>query len=175
MNLQLENRLVSTFNDLRGSLASTLLHLVGNHADAQDALQAAFIKCWEARGELPSVSNLRAWVWRVAVNAGKDLGRSAWRRRRRSLSSLPEVPTCPQETPLQHAVQSEQGARLLAAIQRLRKAEREVFLLRQNGDLTYQEIAALRHKPVATVKTQMRAAVRKLRCTLHDADSPCTN
>ena len=38
--------------------------------------------------------------------------------------------------------------RLRAAILDLREEEKEVFLLRQNGDLTYEQIAELRHCPV---------------------------
>ena len=45
----------------------------------------------------------------------------------------------------------------------LRTDEKEVFLLRQNGDLTYDQIAEIRRTPVGTVKTQMRAALIKLR------------
>ena len=41
-------------------------------------------------------------------------------------------------------------------------------LLRQNGCLTYEEIAKLRHSPVGTVKTQMRAAAAKLRQVLRE-------
>ena len=41
-------------------------------------------------------------------------------------------------------------------------------LLRQNGCLTYEEIARLRSNPVGTVKTQMRAAVAKLRQVLEE-------
>ena len=35
--------------------------------------------------------------------------------------------------------------------------------MRQNGDLTYEQIAEIRSSPVGTVKTQMRAALQKLR------------
>jgi RNA polymerase sigma-70 factor (ECF subfamily) len=45
----------------------------------------------------------------------------------------------------------------------LRPDEKEVFLLRQNGDLTYDQIAEARGSPVGTVKTQMRSALQKLR------------
>jgi RNA polymerase sigma-70 factor (ECF subfamily) len=53
--------------------------------------------------------------------------------------------------------------RLRRAILNLRQDEQEVFLLRQNGELTYEQIATMRHTPVGTVKTQMRAALQKLR------------
>jgi RNA polymerase sigma-70 factor (ECF subfamily) len=38
-----------------------------------------------------------------------------------------------------------------------------VFLLRQNGDLTYEEIAGTLKIPVGTVKTRMRMALAHLR------------
>ena len=53
--------------------------------------------------------------------------------------------------------------RLRKAIVGLRQEEKEVFLLRQNGDLTYEQIAEMRHCPVGTIKTQMRSALEKLR------------
>lgn len=57
--------------------------------------------------------------------------------------------------------------RLREAITLLRPEEREVFLLRQNGELTYEQIADIRSAPVGTVKTQMRAALQKLRKVLN--------
>jgi RNA polymerase sigma-70 factor (ECF subfamily) len=173
MSLRVEDRLLGTFNDLRGPLAGTLVYLLGNPADAQDVLQTAFVKCWAARGELVSVGNLRAWIWRVALNAAKDLRRSSWWRRARSLDRLRQAPFCPDTSPPDAAAHRERRAQLEAAIQKLGIAEREIFLLRQNGDLTYEEIAKLLSKPVGTVKTQMRAAVRKLRATLHDTEAAC--
>jgi RNA polymerase sigma-70 factor (ECF subfamily) len=53
-----------------------------------------------------------------------------------------------------------------AALFDLRHEEKEVFLLRQNGELTYERIARLCRRPIGTVKTQMRAALQKLRRVL---------
>ena len=52
---------------------------------------------------------------------------------------------------------------LRQAVLALREEEKDVFLLRQNGDLTYEQIAEIRDAPVGTVKTQMRSALQKLR------------
>jgi RNA polymerase sigma-70 factor (ECF subfamily) len=52
------------------------------------------------------------------------------------------------------------------ALMHLRPEEKEVFLLRQNGELTYEQIAEMYHRPVGTVKTQMRSALQKLRKVL---------
>lgn len=57
--------------------------------------------------------------------------------------------------------------RLRKAILDLRLEEKEVFLLRQNGGLTYEQIAEIRNAPVGTVKTQMRAALQKLHKVLN--------
>jgi RNA polymerase sigma-70 factor (ECF subfamily) len=61
--------------------------------------------------------------------------------------------------------------RLRVALSDLRPEEKEVFLLRQNGELTYEQIAEVRNAPVGTVKTQMRAALQKLRKVLNPEPS----
>src|SRR5438874_11316187 len=82
---------VCAFNDLRAELVSTLFFVLGNQEDAQDAAQDAFLKCWRARQTLSEVRNFRAWIFRVGLNAAKDLQRSAWRRRARPLAGAPEA------------------------------------------------------------------------------------
>lgn len=60
-------------------------------------------------------------------------------------------------------VRDEQMQMLRHAVLKLRPEEQEVFLLRQNGGFTYEQIAAATLLPVGTVKTRMRAAIRRLR------------
>ena len=86
-----EDRLVRTFNELKDELIGTLIFVLGNRDDANDAAQDAFIKCWNARAQLPQVVNLRAWIFRVCFNTAKDLQRSAWRRRARPLNNATGV------------------------------------------------------------------------------------
>jgi RNA polymerase sigma-70 factor (ECF subfamily) len=112
---------------------------------------------------LPAVQNLRAWIFRVALNTAKDMQRSAWRRRTRPLPEEEIMQVKRTDAPGQGLVHQETLARLRLAIQELRPDEKEVFLLRQNGELTYEQIAEMRKTPVGTVKTQMRSALLKLR------------
>jgi RNA polymerase sigma-70 factor (ECF subfamily) len=158
------------FNEVRAELVSTLFFLLGNHEDAQDAAQDAFMKCWRTRAGLVDVRNVRAWIFRVGLNAAKDLQRSAWRRRARPLGDNAEtgIAALVSMTPADTLEEKESLEQLRAALVDLRPEEKAVFLLRQNGDLTYEEIAALRRCPVGTVKTQMRAALQKLRRVLKD-------
>jgi RNA polymerase sigma-70 factor (ECF subfamily) len=158
--------LVAMFNQVRDELVSTLLYLLGNADDAQDAAQEAFLKCWRARASVPDVQNLRAWIFRVGLNAAKDFQRSAWNRKSRPLPEDDVMLPTRDDAPAQAVEDQEALDRLRLAITELRQDEKEVFLLRQNGDLTYEQIAEVRNAPVGTVKTQMRTALIKLRKVL---------
>ena len=166
-----EERLVGAFNELRDELITTLVFVLGNREDAKDAAQDAFIKCWNAREQLPQVINLRAWIFRVCFNTAKDLQRSAWHRRARPLNAEQYTMMAKDAGPGSTLERKESIDRLRLAILELREEEKEVFLLRQNGDLTYEQIAEMRGCPVSTVKTQMRSALEKLRKVLNPAES----
>ncbi len=68
--------------------------------------------------------------------------------------------------PPQLVEDAESLTRIRQALLQLRPEEKEVFLLRQNGDLTYEQIAQMRNCPIGTIKTQMRTALEKLRKVL---------
>jgi RNA polymerase sigma factor (sigma-70 family) len=156
---------VRAFNEVRAELVSTLFFVLGNQEDAQDAAQDAFLKCWRTRETLGEVRNMRAWIFRVGLNAAKDLQRNAWRRRAKPLAAGGE-PGSEATDPANALVDKEKLEQLRQALLQLRPEEKAIFLLRQNGSLTYEEIAAMRRCPVGTVKTQMRAALHKLRRVL---------
>src|SRR5437868_956769 len=166
-----DDALVAMFNLVRDELVSTLLYLLGNADDAQDAAQEAFLKCWRARASVPDVQNLRAWIFRVGLNAAKDYQRSAWNRKSRPLPEDDLMIPVRDDDPGQALEKQETVERLRAAIANLRPEEQEVYLLRENGELTYEQIAELRGAPVGTVKTQMRSAIQKLRKMLNTEPS----
>jgi RNA polymerase sigma-70 factor (ECF subfamily) len=162
-----DHPLVSAFNDLRDELISTLVYLLGNRDDALDAAQEAFLKCWRARDSLAGVQNVRAWIFRVGMNTARDIQRSAWSRRVKPLVGEELMVSGRDDAPGMALEDQEALDRLRRAIADLRQEEKEVFLLRQNGNLTYEQIAEIRRAPVGTVKTQMRSALIKLRKVLN--------
>jgi RNA polymerase sigma-70 factor (ECF subfamily) len=167
-----EDVLLATFDRLRDELVSTLAYVLGSRDDAQDASQEAFLKCWRARGSLPDVQNLRAWIFRVGLNTARDHQRSGWHKRAKPLIAEDVLLPARDSPPADRLEGEEDVARLRQALLDLRIEEREVFLLRQNGELTYEQIAELRGTPVGTVKTQMRTALIKLRKVLNPGDPP---
>jgi RNA polymerase sigma-70 factor (ECF subfamily) len=158
--------LLRTFAELRDELVSTLCFVLGNAEDAQDVAQEVFLRCWRTQEGVPAIHNLRAWIFRVGLNAARDLQRSAWRRRVKPLQGADTMPSRDSTGPLQGLEERETLERLRQALMHLRPEEKEVFLLRQNGEMTYEEIAELHNRPLGTVKTQMRSALQKLRKVL---------
>src|SRR5689334_12728871 len=77
--------LAEAFERHQSALLGTLFYLVGNLEDARDALQEAFIKCWRHQAEVGEVANLKAWIFRIALNTGRDIRETAWRRKRQAL------------------------------------------------------------------------------------------
>jgi len=159
-------RLLATFNQIRDELTSTLWFILGNKEDAHDIAQDAFLRCWKKQDGLPDVINLKSWIFKVAINAAKDLRKSAWKRKTRTMPDE-EVMMCKSAiSPLESMQENEMVEQLRLALMDLRPEEKEVFLLRQNAEMTYEQIAETANRPLGTIKTQMRSALQKLKVAL---------
>src|SRR5262245_2923759 len=160
--------MVQEFLEVREELVGTLAAFLGNADDAQDVAQEAFLKCWRDDGEFQNIRNWRAWLFRVGMNAAKDLQRNAFRRRARPLNEAPTKLNLSAGSPAEAVMEDEDQERLCDALHQLRPEEKEVFQLRQNSGLTYEEIADRTGRPTGTIKTQMRTALLKLRSVLSE-------
>lgn len=158
--------LEAAFRQYQAELLGTLFHLVGNLEDARDAVQEAFVKCWRHRDSVSGVVNLKAWIFQIALNTGRDFRGAAWRRKRRPMEGGEIMLISSQPRPEAELERADQIDRLRVALADLRDEEKEVFLLRQNGELTYEQIAESVGIPVGTVKTRMRLALTRLRAAL---------
>lgn len=159
-------RLLATFNQIRDELTSTLWFIVGNKDDAQDIAQDAFLRCWKKQDALPDVINLKAWIFKVAINAAKDLRKSAWKRKTRTMPEEDVMMQKSTTSSLDLLQENEMLEQLRSALMDLRPEEKEVFLLRQNAEMTYEQIAEAANRPLGTIKTQMRSALQKLKVAL---------
>ena len=165
-NLSNGERLLAVFNQIRDELTSTLWFILGNKDDAQDIAQDAFLKCWKKQDSLPEVLNLKAWIFRVAINAAKDLRKSAWKRKTGKMPQEDVMYNSVDFTPDEMIHEKEMLEQLRKALMELRPEEKEVFLLRQNAEMTYEQIAETANRPLGTIKTQMRSALQKLKLAL---------
>jgi RNA polymerase sigma-70 factor (ECF subfamily) len=158
--------LEDAFACYQSELLGMLYHMVGNAEDARDAFQDAFVKCWRHRDTVSEVQNLKAWIFRVALNTCRDMRQTAWRRKKRALPDDDSAVTSHYQNPVELAEYHEQVALVREAVSQLREEERDVFLLRQNAQMTYEEIADALDIPTGTVKTRMRLALHRLRASL---------
>ena len=162
-----DRRLEAFFDACPDEILGTLYYVVGNLEDARDALQETFLKCWHRRHQIDDIQNLRAWVFRIALNTGRDFHKTAWNRRRKTLHEDTAMASTA-DSPPTGLMKNEELTRLRRAVSTLPPEQQEVFLLRQNGDLTYSQIAEAMSLPLGTVKTRMRLAIRQLRQSVGD-------
>ncbi len=167
-DLSPEQLLVQAFQSFEAELLGTLYHVLGNIEDARDACQEAFIRCWKRQDSLHEIQNIRAWVFRIAFNISLDIRKSAWRKRRQPLAEGEAALTAEEQSPDSNMRQTEELQQIRAAIGTLEQGEKEVFLLRQNGEMSFEQIAQTLEIPVGTAKTRMRRAVMKLHGILNE-------
>ncbi len=152
---------LEAFESLRDRLLGTAFYVIGRRADAHDAVQEAFFKCWRRRDQIDGVRNVEGWVTTVVLNQARDM-----KRRIKRQQPLEELMIATTDTPYADAERQETLQRVRQAIYRLPEPEREVFLLRQNTEQSFQEVADALDVPIGTAKTRMRSALRRLRKAL---------
>jgi RNA polymerase sigma-70 factor, ECF subfamily len=134
--------------------------------DAEDLAQHAFINAAERAGGWRGGS-FKSWLFRIVVNLAKNHVRDSARFDRSAEAQEREAP--PVE-PSAHArlELEEQRAELRVAIVRLPKRQREVLLLRIDGDLPFAEIAATLGITEVNAKVNFHHAVQKLKAWLRE-------
>jgi RNA polymerase sigma-70 factor (ECF subfamily) len=135
--------------------------LCGDAALAEDMAQEAFLRAWLNLSSFRPGSPLRNWLYRIAVNAALDV------LRRRSEDSLEdermEMLTDQAPDPEAVVIEREQVAFVQKAMDALPEAARTVLVLREYGELSYQEIAAVLDIPMGTVMSRLNYARTRLR------------
>ncbi|MDO3705736.1 sigma-70 family RNA polymerase sigma factor [Micromonospora sp. C28SCA-DRY-2] len=135
----------SRFEASRNRLASLAYRLLGSAADAEDAVQDAFLH-WQA-ADRQRIRVPEAWLTKVVTNLCLDRLRSAQARRERSVGSwLPEplLDGDPMLGPADTVEQRESvSLAVLTLLERLSPVERAVYLLREAFSYSHAEIAEI--------------------------------
>ena len=145
--------------------------LLGQEADALDAVQDGFVKALTHLTGFRRKSSFKTWLLRVVSNAALDLGRKRGRRETLSLSTpLGEDPYPGQ--PFSHpdpagGLERADLRRLLdEALASLPEAQRRTFVLHADGELSYREVADVLGISIGTVMSRLFYARQKLRAYL---------
>ncbi|WP_377269785.1 SigE family RNA polymerase sigma factor [Peterkaempfera sp. SMS 1(5)a] len=147
------------YNRSWSRLVGQLYAMTGNLADAQDAVQEAFIRAWDKREELSASHAPEAWVrtvaWRLAV--------SRWRRARSAL-----LAHFRHGGPGDAPSPGPEHAALVAALRKIPEEQRRAVVLHYLCDLPVAEVAAETGAPVGTVKVRLSRARATLARHLSD-------
>ena len=143
-------------------LFRTARSILKSDAEAEDALQEAYLRAWRALGTFRADAKLSTWLVRIVIN--EALGRL--RRNGAEVLALdatldPEGPSMedvmegnPDERPDRAAMRTELRQAMEARIDALPDAFRTVFILRAVEELSVEEVAVVLGLPEATVRTR---------------------
>ena len=151
------------FEHSRTHLRAVAYRMLGSGAEADDAVQEAWIRF--ARADTKAVANLRGWLTTVISRVCLDMLR-ARKARREELGELPEVTLeLPQETsPEQEALMADSlGVALLVVLETLSPAERLAFVLHDIFGVPFGEIAPILERSETTVRQLASRARRRVR------------
>jgi len=127
-----------------------------NLLDAEDLTQDAYLKAFQKIGSLRDFRLMREWLFRIAKNTCLDHSRKILITRMFKLHSRSGSEEA--KTPEAEVAHKEQLLILKRAINKLNKKHREVFVLREYGHLTYQEIADTLGIKEGTVMSRLNRA-----------------
>jgi RNA polymerase sigma-70 factor (ECF subfamily) len=163
-------RVVTTRNNQR--LFRAAFSILGNRAEAEDAVQSAYLRAFAAIGGFEGRASLSTWLTRIAINEALGRARAAKRRRAHLEDSSVAVLDIYREKLMQGSLEGTSPERnharaelrriLESAIQRLPDPFRLVFVLREIEGLSVEEVAETLDLNPATVKTRHLRARRRL-------------
>lgn len=137
----------------QNNLYQAAFSILQDPADAQDAVQLAFIKYHRTGQDYTDESHIRSWLFRTVLNQAKDIRRAFWRRSRTSLD----------ETAAMIAFETPQDRGLFEAVCQLPAGYRVVLQLFYYEDFSIREIAGLADLTEATVKKRLSRGRKMLR------------
>ena len=136
-------------------LYTVAYRMLGNRADAEDAVQRALTKCFAARATYSPRWAISTWLYRALSNVCIDE-----LRRRRPLEALDERLAAPRDGGGAGHVD------LARALERVPREARMLLALRYVDGLSYGELAAVRGITVNTVKSQLARGKSILKAAL---------
>ena len=137
--------------------------ILGNRADAEEAVQEAFLRAWRFRDSLTAVPSIQPWLYRVVVNSCySKLRREIPHRDRRAGDEPLGALIGAGRRPRDGAEQAEVAETVLAALQRLPLSLRVPVVLRYYADLSERDIALAIGRRQGTVKSRLHEARRRL-------------
>jgi RNA polymerase sigma-70 factor (ECF subfamily) len=164
-NSEAFGQLVERYQD---RLYNTLVRVLGSRDDASEVLQDAFVLAYTKLGSFRGNSQFYTWMYRVALNQACSHRRRTTRRRdEMSVEQLRELsgtePVDSSLQPEQTLVRTEQAELVQTALAEISDEHREILVLREMEDYSYETIAEILELPVGTVRSRLFRARLQLK------------
>ncbi|MGW8887453.1 RNA polymerase sigma factor [Streptomyces sp. NPDC055749] len=148
------------------NLLGLATRMLGDRAEAEDAVQDAFVSAWRQLPEFRGDAAFRTWMYRIVTN--RCLNRLRSRRPTTDLDTVPELAAPPREgSPARAAETHAALADLTSALAALSPEQRACWVLRELHLLSYDEIA----EAVGISTTAVRGRIFRARRYLTEAMS----
>lgn len=153
-------------------LYNAILRILGEPADAQDALQEALLAIHRDLPRFEGRSAFSSWAYRICINNALMLRRSRVRRREDAVEDLMSqegddgrpretgafLPWSTEAEAPADLERAELRAKMMAVLNRMSDAQRAVFILRDLEDWTYEDIAERLGVTQAVVRQRLHRA-----------------
>jgi RNA polymerase sigma-70 factor, ECF subfamily len=169
-----------------GSLVRACHRILGDHVEAEDAVQEAFVTAFRSLATWRGDGPFGAWLTRIAVRiALRQAGRRrtvAWRdphlaRTPDATSTVADraaereaMAAAPMTDPAILSLRAERATEIRTAVATLPEPYREVVALRFFGEASLEEIARETGRPLGTVKTQLHRGLARLRSAMEGGE-----
>lgn len=155
----------SLINIYRKRLFIYILRMCGNKEIAEDIFQETLIRVWKNLPKYKENQKFSSWLFSIAHNLTIDY-------HRKSKNIFEDINSRNDLTDSDAFIDKleieEQKILLQNALDNLTKQQKEVFLLRQAGELKFSEIAELTKQPLNTVLSHMNYGMKKLKKILRE-------
>ncbi|HJC84997.1 MAG TPA: sigma-70 family RNA polymerase sigma factor [Candidatus Corynebacterium faecigallinarum] len=162
---------------LLDQLYGAALRMTRNPADAQDLVQDAYMKAYQAFGSYKPGTNLKAWMYRILTNTYINQYRKAQRRPQETsdetvtdwqLADSASHDSTGLRSAEIEALQRIPDTRIQEALMGLSDDYRMVVYYADVEQLPYKEIAEIMDTPIGTVMSRLHRGRKQLRAKLKD-------
>lgn len=151
------------FNRLKKRVYNYLLKMTSDRLTAEDIAQNVFMKLFEKYGEIEDKSKIDIWVFKVAKNEAYNFYRGkSTRVDQFDVADSDEIDVQADYDVLRLIELKEMKEKLKAELEEIPLEQKEVFVLKESGGLTYTEIASVLDIEEDLVRSRLHSARKKL-------------
>lgn len=152
-------KMVSTYSRL---VFTVCYRLTNDYQEAENLTQETFITAYKM-GDKFVGDNYKAWLVKIASNKCKDFLKSAYMKRIHpvDIEDLKSIPS--EDNPMDILLSTEEVKNMREACSSLKEPYKSVATLYFLEEKPFEEVAALLHRPVKTIQTQVYRSRGKLK------------